>query len=131
MPEDMGTGRDRKKITAVHHIALILSSEECLEFYKRLGFSENFRKERERDCVVLLNGHGIQLEAFIDPRYPRRDDNEPLGLRHFALQVSDSLENEIERLKDVVDIGQIMTDWVGQRFVFIHDPDGKVMELRE
>lgn len=29
-------------ITGVHHIALLISSEECLTFYKKLGFEETF-----------------------------------------------------------------------------------------
>ena len=46
-------------ITGIHHVALLITSEECLGFYKKLGFSETFRKERKTDKVVLLNGHGI------------------------------------------------------------------------
>lgn len=113
-------------ITAVHHIALILSSEECLDFYKRLGFTETFRKEREYDSVVLLDGYGIQLEVFIDPRHPKREELEPLGPRHFALQVDD-FEKEGERLG----AGEIKRDWIGRKFVFIYDPDGNVVELHE
>jgi glyoxylase I family protein len=114
-------------ITAVHHIALILSSEECLDCYKGLGFAETFRKEREYDTVVLLDGYGIQLEVFIDPRHPGRGEVEPLGPRHFALQVSNSLEMEFEGLR----AERIKRDWLGRRYVFIHDPDGNVVELRE
>ena len=116
-------------ITAIHHIALILSSEECLNFYKHLGFSEIFRKEREYDVVVLLDGYGIQFEVFIDPRHPNREELEPLGPRHFALNVSEPLDKEIENLKDVAE--EIKRDWLGHRYVFIHDPDGNVVELRE
>lgn len=122
-------------ITAVHHIAMIVSSEKCLEFYKLLGFTENFRQEREHDIVVLMDGYGVQLEVFVDERHLKRGILEPLGLRHFALKVTEPLETEIQRLKDAssdgLDIGQIMFDWVGQRFVFIHDYDGNVVELRE
>ena len=109
----------------IHHIALIVSGEGCLEFYKKLGFEERFRKERANDTVVLLSGHGAQLEVFIDPRHPKKAVPEPLGLRHFALTVDD-IENTVK------DLGcPIQTDWVGERFVFISDPDGNKVELHE
>ena len=122
-------------ITMVHHIALIVSSEECLEFYKILGFIEFFRKIREDDEIVLMVGYGIQLEIFVDGRHPVRPQIDPLGLRHFALKTSDPLEKEIERLRSMLsgnlEFGQIMFDWQGTRFVFLKDPDGNVIELHE
>lgn len=124
-------------ITQVHHIALIISSEQSLEFYKLLGFSESFRKVRSYDTVVLMYGHGMQLEIFVDTRHPSRYEVEveTTGLRHFALQVDGKLEDEMERLKkesaEVLNFGPIMEDWRGVRFVFMKDPDGVVIELRE
>ena len=121
-------------ITAVHHIAIIISKEEHLNFYKLLGFSEVFRKVRTYDTAVLLDGYGMELEIFIDGRHERRD-SEPLGLRHFALKVDGRLEDEIERLKaassEVLEVGPIMNDWRGVRFVFLKDQDGAVVELHE
>ena len=73
-------------ITGFHHFALIASSEASADFYKKLGFSECFRKERGYDTVILLSGHGIEVEMFIDPKHPTRAANpENLGLRHVAL----------------------------------------------
>lgn len=122
-------------INAVHHLAIIISSEQLLSFYKLLGFHETFRKIRSYDTVVLMEGHGMDLEVFIDPLHAQRPDQEPLGLRHFALRVSEPLEIEIERLKQeapgVFDFGPIQHDWQGERFVFIKDPDGTVVELHE
>lgn len=121
-------------ISAVHHIAIIISKEENLSFYKTLGFKEVFRKQRSYDTAVLLDGYGMELEIFIDPRHDRRE-TEPLGLRHFALKVEGQLEEEIERLREssseVLDFGPIMSDWRGERFVFMKDPDGTVVELHE
>lgn len=121
-------------ISSVHHIALIISSEKHLSFYKLLGFEEVFRQERSYDTVVLMDGYGIELEIFIDSNHERRDV-EPLGLRHFALRVSSPLEEEIERLKaasrEMLDFSPIMSDWRGERFVFLKDPDGTVVELHE
>lgn len=125
-------------ITQVHHIALIVSSDRCLEFYKLLGFKESFRKERKYDTAVLMYGHGMQLEIFVDSNHPNRyeyGDVEPTGLRHFALQVDGTLEDEMERLKEEsaeeLNFGPIMNDWRGVRFVFVKDPDGAVIELHE
>ena len=107
----------------LHHIAIIVSSEKCLDFYKAFGFVETLRKERERDTVVLLKGYGVMLEIFIDPRHPKRLTPEPLGLRHFALKVDD-----IEKAaRGCV----IQTDWIGERFCFVTDPDGNQIELHE
>lgn len=124
-------------ITQVHHIALIVSSERCLDFYRLLGFQESFRKVRKYDVAVLMYGHGMQLEIFVDRNHPSRYmvETEPTGLRHFALQVDGKLEDEIERLKEesqeVLNFGSIMEDWRGVRFVFLKDPDGAVVELHE
>lgn len=121
-------------ITAVHHIALIISKEENLEFYRLLGFTEVFRKVRSYDTAVLLDGYGMELEIFINGSHECRE-SEPLGLRHFALQVDGKLKNEMERLKkesvEVLNFSPIMEDWRGVRFVFIKDPDGAVIELHE
>ncbi len=122
-------------ITAVHHIALIVSSEDCLEFYRLLGFREIFRKVREYDVVVLMENNGLQLELFIDPRHDKRTGAEPIGLRHFALKVDEKLEDVLEKLqRDSVrpfEHEPIQTDWVGQRYCFLKDYDGIRIELHE
>lgn len=123
-------------IEAVHHIAIIVSGDLCLEFYRLLGFVETYRNKREHDTVVLMNGYGIQLELFIDPSHPSHvyGPEEPIGLRHFALKV-DRLEDEIKRLRveseEVIEVGPIMNDWTGVRFCFIKDYDGLTIELHE
>ena len=115
-------------IQGVHHFAVIASSEESLAFYEKIGFVTFKRIERKRDTVVLLYGHGIQLEIFVDASHPPRDLPEPLGLRHLALRVDDIEQTS----KDLgLDIGPVMTDWVGARYCFIKDPDGNKIELHE
>ena len=127
-------------IESLHHAALIVSSLGSLRFYELLGFAEIFRKVRTYDAVVLMEGHGIQLEIFIDSRHPAHISGmeEPIELRHFALTVSGSLEDEIEELRRpfanegyVLEVGPIMEDWTGVRFCFIKDFDGLNVELRE
>ena len=114
-------------IKGVHHLAIISSSEECVNFYVGLGFEEYFRKERGYDTIVLLKGYGIQMEMFIDPRHPDRDmDPERIGLRHLALQV-DSCEDIIQKYK----CGPIKQDWLGINYCCTEDPDGLTIEFHE
>ena len=121
-------------ITGQHHVSAIVSSERSLDFYKLLGFKETFRKERESDTLVMMSGCGMQLEFFIDPSHSR-PSSEPIGLRHIALRVSGTLEEEIERLKKEsateIEVGPIREDWTGVRLCFIKDYDGISVELRE
>lgn len=115
-------------IQGIHHFAIIVSNEDSVAFYKRLGFEVFNRMARTHDTVVLLCGHGIQIEMFVDAGHPGRQVPEPLGLRHLALRVDD-IEKTREELS--LEIGKIMKDWVGNRFCFITDPDGNVIELHE
>lgn len=113
-------------ITALHHIAIIASSMDSIDFYSRLGFTLKEQHEREYDTVVIMDGNGIQLEIFIDPEHPVRVSNpEAMGLRHIALKV--------DKIDDftVFDIESIRTDWNGVRFTFIKDPDGLPIEIHE
>ena len=74
------------------HIALIVSSEESLRFYEKLGFRETQKVERSYDTVVFMECGDIVLEIFIDPNHPERvSGSESKGLRHIAFTV-ESLE---------------------------------------
>jgi glyoxylase I family protein len=115
-------------ITGVHHLSIIASSEESIIFYSSLGFLEYKRVEREYDTVVIMNGHGIDLEIFIDPTDRPRTSLEPLGLRLLSFCVN-KIEDTVEELG--LEAGPIMTDWIGKRFCFITDPDGWLVQLHE
>ena len=115
-------------IVGVHHLSIIASSEESVEFYEKLGFHEYKRIERRNDTVVLMNGHGIGLEMYIDPTHPPRSTPEPLGLRHLSLRVY-KIEETVEELG--VEAGPIINDWVGIKFCFVADPDGWPVQLHE
>lgn len=85
-------------IQAFHHFAIIVSSEKSVEFYSKLGFTETFRKERNYDSVVLMEGSGIQIELFIDPNHQQRAVNpENIELRHIALKFG-NVETTIKQL---------------------------------
>ena len=115
-------------IEGFHHFAVISSSEESIAFYEKLGFNVFLRKERPNDTVVLLNGHGIQIEVFVDAKHAPRSKPEPLGLRHIALKV-DNIEKTIQELG--LELGSVKNDWIGNRYTFIADPDENALELHE
>ena len=116
-------------IQGIHHFAIIASSEKSVGFYGKLGFRETFRKERKNDTVVLMEGHGIQIEMFIDANHPERaTDPENIGLRHVALKVDD-IQRTANELG--IEIGPVMEDWVGIRYAYAKDPDGLPVELHE
>ena len=109
------------------HIALIVSKEENLAFYKKLGFKEKNRIEREYDTVVFMENGALLLEVFIDPNHPERVSGpEAMGLRHIAFVVE-----SLEEVMSVVQCEEIRTDWFGRRFTFTKDPDGQPIELKE
>lgn len=112
-------------IQGLNHIALIVSSEEGLRFYEKLGFREYKRFERSYDTVVFMKCGNIILEIFVDPNHPERVNNpEAKGLRHMAFTV-----DKIEDLD--IEMEEIRTDWFGQRFTFVKDPDGLPIEIKE
>ena len=107
------------------HIALIVSKEENLAFYEKLGFVEKNRIERAYDTVVFMENSSIVMEIFIDPNHPERVTNpEAYGLRHIAFVVEDLGKVDVE-------CEEIRTDWFGRRFTFTKDPDGQPIELKE
>lgn len=109
------------------HITIIVSSEESLRFYEKLGFRENQRFERSYDTVVFMECGGISLEIFIDSKHPERVRNpETKGLRHIAFTVDD-----IEKIAREMECEEIRTDWFGRKFTFCKDPDGQPIELKE
>ena len=112
-------------VQGLDHIALIVSSEDSLRFYEKLGFRETERFERSYDIVVFMTCGNITLEIFVDPNHPERVNSpEAKGLRHVAVTV-----DKIEDLN--MEIEEIRTDWFGRRFTFLNDPDGLPIEIKE
>ena len=107
------------------HIALIVSKEENLSFYEKLGFKEKNRIERGYDTVVFLSCGDVVLEVFVDSNHPARVSGpEALGLRHLCFVVEDLSKVGVE-------CEEIRTDWFGRRFTFCRDYDGQPIELKE
>ena len=119
--------RIKEEEMELDHIALIVSKEENLSFYEKLGFKEKNRIERGYDTVVFMECDGLLLEVFIDPNHPARVTNpEATGLRHIAFVVE-----SLEEVMSVVQCEEIRTDWFGRRFTFCRDYDGQPIELKE
>lgn len=131
-------------ITAVHHVALIVSDyERSKEFYvDKLGFQivrENFREDRQ-DYKLDLVLDGVELEIFAPAE---RDDNHSLhpqrpsfpeayGLRHLAFKVTDIEETAAELQAKGISLEPIRVDeFSGGKFTFFQDPDGLPLELHE
>lgn len=114
-------------MVGLDHVAVIVSSEESIQFYEKLGFKETKRIERSYDTVVFMRCGQVSLEIFIDPKHPERvTAPEAKGLRHVAFSV-DSL-NEIMK---IVKCEEVRIDWFGRKFTFTKDPDGQPIELIE
>lgn len=102
------------------HIAIIVSSEIGVDFYKSLGFREISREIRmdNHDELIYLTDESITLEIFKDSTHPKRITNpEAYGLRHLCFQVGD--------------IGEDYKIDKRGKFKFIYDPDGLPIEIRE
>ena len=119
-------------INSLNHVALIVSKEECLEFYRKLGFKETQRTPRpeKNDVLIMMENKGAVLEVFIKPDAPLRlCKPEAYGCRHHAFDV-DNVEEILELLKDY-ECEKIRTTEEGRRFVFISDLDHQPVEFME
>lgn len=89
-------------VQELDHIALIVSSEDSLRFYEKLGFRETERFERSYDIVAFMTCGNITLEIFVDPNHPERVNGpEAKGLRHVAVTVDkiEDLNMEMEEIR--------------------------------
>ena len=105
----------------LNHIAIIVSKEEGVDFYKALGFKEVGREVRpdNHDELIYLSDGLLTLEIYKDPTHPKRVTNpEAYGLRHLCFQVEDIGED-------------YKLDKNGNKFKFIYDSDGLPIEIKE
>ncbi len=119
-------------LSKVNHIALIVSGEPTIDFYKKLGFvelSRKFRPEKNDHLIMLSNGNST-LEVFLNDHAPQRlCAPEAYGCRHIAFETAD-LDEILETLKDYPQ-QNIRINESGARFVFVTDPDGQPVEFME
>ena len=117
---------------SINHVALIISKEECLDFYKLLGFREisrQFRKDKNDYLIMMENGTAV-LEVFLKDDAPLRlCKPEAYGCRHIAFDV-DNVDEILEVLKDY-EAQPIRFTESGRRFVFVNDSDNQPVEFLE
>ena len=105
-------------------VSIIVSSEEGVDFYKGLGFKEigrEIRKEMHDELISLSNG-SLKLKLYKDATHPIRNRKpESLGIRYFTLEVDNLSAFNCEETKE---------DKLG-RFIFLNDPDGQPVQIRE
>ena len=104
--------------------SFIVSSEQGVNFYKELGFEEISRETRKEmhDEIILLSNGQLELKIYKDPTHPVRNRKpESLGIRYLTFET-----DEFDSFKDF----DMRKDNIG-RFVFINDPDGQPVQIRE
>ncbi len=119
-------------IESINHVALIVSQEKSLDFYKKLGFTETSRTVRpeKNDILIMMEKDSAVLEVFIRPDAPERlNAPEAYGCRHIAFNVK-NVDDILEVLKGY-DHQEIRRDAKGRRFVFVNDADEQPVEFLE
>lgn len=119
-------------LKGLNHIALIVSCEEALDFYKKLGFRElsrQYNAEKNYTCLFYRDDNGTTLEIFIKDGPDHQNNPETRGLRHISFDVDD-IEELIELLKDY-EIQKTYLMENGKRIVFIFDYDKQPVEFAE
>ena len=119
-------------INGINHVALIVSKEECLDFYKKLGFVVTSRVYRQdkNDYLIMMEKGSAVLEVFLKDDAPLRlCKPEAYGCRHIAFDV-DNVDDILELLKDY-DCQKIRMTESGRRFVFVNDLDNQPVEFLE
>ena len=126
------------KIEAIHHIAILTSTElyeASKAFYTTvLGFtiiSEVYRKKRNSYKLDLALKGIYQIELFSFPDYLERASfPEAKGLRHVAFAVVDVMEGYQWLQLNGIKTEEIRIDeHTGMSFLFFYDPNGQPLEL--
>lgn len=119
-------------LNGFNHVALIVSSEATLDFYRKIGFKEMSRTPRpeKNDTLIMMDDGKSSLEVFLKDDAPKRlCKPEAYGCRHIAFNVKD-IDLILETLKDYERQAIRVSD-TGHRFVFVTDPDGQPVEFLE
>ena len=126
------------KLSAIHHIAIIVSDyEKSKDFYvNKLRFEiirENYRPQKDDWKLDLKVNDTTELEIFAPKNPPKRPSfPEACGLRHLAFKVDD-IEKIVTELNDMgISCEPITTDeFTNKKMTFFFDPDNLPLELHE
>jgi len=125
-------------IIGMDHVAIATTDlNKVVDFYTSvLGFEKGERYEMgDRGMTIqFLKAPGVQLELFGYSRKVEQADRTALqaGLVHLAIKVRklDELRESL-RKKGITFEGEPRVAMMGQRIVFLRDPDGNRIELSE
>lgn len=83
------------------HIALIVSSEQCLRFYEKLGFKETNRSERSYETVVFMECEEIRTDWFGRKfTFTKDPDGQPIELKEKTVDNHSKQTGEFEYEQD-------------------------------
>lgn len=119
-------------VKGLNHIAIIVSCEEALDFYKRLGFKELSREvkvDKGYTCLFFRDDNDITLEIFIKDGLDHMNNPETRGLRHVSFDVEDA--EKVENLLVGYEVQKRYTMPNGKKIVFIYDYDKQPVEFAE
>ncbi len=126
------------KLEKVDHIGIrVTQGTRATQFYESLGFSLVARHEEGR-VVILAHPSGIEINLIVNGVLPPDEKNILMdapdkypGHTHVALRVTDIAEarQEMGRLGITITEGPIRLG--NGMSLFIRDPDGTVIELRQ
>jgi catechol 2,3-dioxygenase-like lactoylglutathione lyase family enzyme len=140
-------------IARIDHLNIVVSNMDAAQaFFTLLGFSKGLGAELDpaflerltgitgakgHFVTMLHPGSNVTIELLhfaadggIDPQLGRADR---IGLRHLAFAVTD-IDASVAQLKQagVTFLGPIQTwEKTGKRLVYLHGPDGILLELAE
>lgn len=140
-------------ITRIDHLNIVVSDlDRAVAFFRLLGFTEGLGAALDQTFLERLTGIAgadgrfvtmrhpgsnvtIELLKFaagsgVDPQLGRADR---IGLRHLAFAVSD-IETVVAKLHAAgVEFLSPVQTWTktGKRLVYLHGPDGILLELAE
>ncbi|HVJ14127.1 MAG TPA: VOC family protein [Polyangiaceae bacterium] len=125
-------------VKAIDHVGIrVADPERAIAFYAKLGFELVWRGGPE-PVAILKNTAGVELNLILNG-VPHESRNVLMdvptkwpGYTHMALQVSSSIDDLVAKLGELgiaisggpLRLGEGMA-------LFVRDPDGNVIELRE
>jgi catechol 2,3-dioxygenase-like lactoylglutathione lyase family enzyme len=127
-------------VSAIDHVGIRVSDRErALAFYEKLGFSLVWSGESD-PVAILRNTAGIEINLILNGVREPASKNVLLdhptkfpGYTHLAYLVeSGSVEAMVEELGRLgISITEGPIELGGAMAVFVRDPDGNVIELRQ